>query len=104
MTFTTKIEVFYGFLGDFGIAAINIARIDDLTFVRSGPSYTVHALLSRVPFALAGLSCSFCVVFYIVYRHRWIADYQYREAVVVAGSRACQSRTSCRAADGARPS
>ena len=37
MTLSTKIEVF-----------------TDFTFVRSGPSYT---LLSRVPFALAGLSC-----------------------------------------------
>jgi len=39
MTLSTKIEVF-----------------TDFTFVHSGPSY-IHALLSRVPFALAGISC-----------------------------------------------
>jgi len=38
MTLRTKIEVF-----------------TDFTFVRSGPF--IHALLSRVPFALAELSC-----------------------------------------------
>jgi len=40
MTLSTKIEVF-----------------TDFTFVRTGPSYMHIALLSRVPFALAGLSC-----------------------------------------------
>jgi len=39
MTLSTRIEVF-----------------TDFTFVRSGPSY-MQVLLSRVPFALAGLSC-----------------------------------------------
>ena len=42
MTLSTKIEVF-----------------TDFTFVRSGPS-CMHCLLSRVPFALAGLSCIEC--------------------------------------------
>jgi len=43
MTLSTKLEVFYGF------------------YICSQWAF-MHALLSRVPFALAGLSCSACVV------------------------------------------
>jgi len=41
MTLSTKIEVFYGF------------------YICSQWAF-IHALLSRVPFALAGLSCYLC--------------------------------------------
>jgi len=46
MTLSTKIEVFYGF------------------YICSQWAF-IHALLSRVPFALAGLSCFF------IFKHSW---------------------------------
>jgi len=52
MTLSTKIEVFYGF------------------YICSQWAF-IHALLSRVPFALAGLSCILGYLVLILY-NRWI--------------------------------
>jgi len=65
MTLSTKIEVFTDFTfvssgpsGQIGMAATcGNGYVFDKLLKREGAF--IHALLSRVPFALAGLSCSF---------------------------------------------